>query len=145
MQGLEWGGVLHYGTQNASRLSMFAAAANLRELIKDDAAAFTHLWHIGETLCTGLRELFATEGVAAIVQNVGPMLQIMFTEQERITDFREVCAHVDRVAYQHFVWKLFDHGIYMSPAAALHSVACVAHSNNDVSSTLTAAAEAISG
>jgi glutamate-1-semialdehyde 2,1-aminomutase len=145
MQGLEWGGVLHYGTQNASRLGMFAAAANLRELIKDDAAAFTHLWHIGETLCTGLRELFATEGVAAIVQNVGPMLQIMFTDQERITDFREFCAHVDRVAYQHFVWKLFDHGIYMSPSAALHSVACVAHSNNDVSSTLTATAEAISG
>jgi glutamate-1-semialdehyde 2,1-aminomutase len=145
MEGLEWGGVLHYGTQNASRLGMFAAAANLRELNKDGAVAFTHLWHIGEQLCSGLRELFTTKGIAAIVQNVGPMLQIMFTEQERITDFREFCAHVDRAAYQHFAWKLFDHGVYMSPAAALHSVACVAHTDNDVSATLTAVAEVIDG
>lgn len=144
MEGLAWGGVLHYGTQNASRLGMFAAAANLRELRKDDGAAFTHLWRIGGALCTGLRDLFAAKGVGAIVQNVGPMLQIMFTERERIDDFRDFCAHVDRTAYQRFAWKLFEHGIYMSPSAALHSVACVAHTDDDVELTLEAVERALS-
>jgi glutamate-1-semialdehyde 2,1-aminomutase len=138
MGALAWGGVLHYGTQNASRVGMFAAAANLRELDRDGGAAFAHLWMIGDSLCSGLRELFAARKVPAIVQNVGPMLQIMFTERDAIHDLREFCAHVDRKRFQRFVWRLFEHGVYMSPSAALHSVACVAHTPDDVAATLAA-------
>jgi len=138
MEALAWGGVLHYGTQNASRVGMFAAAANLRELERDDGAAFAHLWMIGDALCNGLRELFAARQVPAIVQNVGPMLQIMFTERDAIHDLREFCAHVDRKRFQRFVWRLFEQGVYMSPSAALHSVACVAHTPDDVAATLAA-------
>ena len=145
MDGLSWGGVLHYGTQNASRVGMFAAAANLRELQKDDGAAFEHLWHIGESLCVGLRELFEAKGVPAIVQSVGPMLQIMFTEREAIHDLREFCEFVDRQRFQRFVWDLFEHGVYMSPAAALHSVACLAHTDEDVTATLAAVEQVIEG
>ncbi|MGD8330462.1 MAG: aspartate aminotransferase family protein [Acidobacteriota bacterium] len=138
MDALAWGGVLHYGTQNASRVGMFAAAANLRELDKDDGAAFAHVWMIGDSLCNGLRELFAARRIPAIVQNVGPMLQIMFTERDAIHDLREFCAHVDRKRFQRFVWQLFQQGVYMSPSAALHSVACVAHTPDDVAATLAA-------
>jgi len=145
MDGLAWGGVLHYGTQNASRVGMFAAAANLRELRKDDGAAFKHLRHIGETLCAGLRELFAAKGVAAIVQSVGPMLQIMFTERPAIHDPRDFCEFVDRQRFQRFAWDLFEHGVYMSPAAALHSVACLAHTDEDVAATLAAVDRVIEG
>lgn len=145
MDGLAWGGVLHYGTQNASRVGMFAAAANLRELQKDDGAAFKHLWRIGESLCAGLRELFDAKGVPAIVQSVGPMLQIMFTDREEIHDLREFCEFVDRRRFQRFVWDLFEHGVYMSPAAALHSVACLAHTDDDVAATLAAVEQVIDG
>ena len=144
MEGLVWGGVLHYGTQNGSRLGMYAAAANLRELRKDDGAAIAHLWHIGESLCVGLREVFKRAAAPAIVQNVGPMLQIMFTDRPEIRDFREFCEHVDRSAYQQFVWRLFDHGVYMSPSAALHSVACLAHTDDDVAFTIDAVDQALS-
>ncbi len=145
MDGLAWGGVLHYGTQNASRVGMFAAAANLRELSKDGGAAFERLWHIGDSLSNGLRDLFAARQVPAIVQNVGPMLQIMFTEREAIHDLREFCEHVDRHRFQRFVWGLFEHGVYMSPAAALHSVACLAHTEEDVRETLDAVERVIAG
>jgi len=138
MEGLAWGGVLHYGTQNASRVGMFASAANLRELRRDDGAAFAHMWRIGETLCGGLRDLFAAHEVPAIVQNVGPMLQIMFTEREAIHDLREFCVHVDRRRFQRFAWALFEEGVYMSPSAALHSVACATHTDEDVQATLAA-------
>ncbi len=138
MDGLAWGGVLHYGTQNASRIGMYAAAANLRELRRDDGAAFRHLWHIGDLLATGLREVFEARGVPAIAQSVGPMLQVMFTDRERIYDLREFCEHVDRDRFQRTVWRLFDEGVYMSPAAALHSVACLAHTEADVAATVAA-------
>ena len=138
MEALAWGGVLHYGTQNGSRLGMYAAKANLTELLKDGGAAFQHTWNIGEALCDGLRDLFAETETSAIVQNVGPMLQILFTDQDSITDYRGFCSHVNRDRYRQMTLALFQHGIYMTPSAALHSVASVAHTREHVQQTLEA-------
>ncbi len=143
MQALTWGGVLHYGTQNASRIGLFAARASLKELAHDGGAGFRHVWRIGERLTQGLRSLFAESGIQAIVQAVGPMLQIMFTARPAIQDYREFCAFVDRAKYQQFALALFKHGVYMSPSACLHSVASLAHTEEDVDQTLTAVREAL--
>ncbi len=144
MEALAWGGVLHYGTQNASRVGLYAARASLRKLNEGDGAAFLHTWTIGEMLADGLRRLFEETGTHAIVQSVGPMMQIMFTDRPAIRDYREFCKHVDRAKYQRFVLALFEHGVYMSPSAALHSVACTAHGEEDVTFTLEAARKALS-
>ncbi len=144
MEALAWGGVLHYGTQNASRLGMHAARANLECLLRDDGAAFKHTWRIGEELCTGLRDIFQRTSTPAIVQNVGPMLQILFTEKPSIGDYREFCSFVDRDRYRRFALSLFDLGIYMTPSAALHSVASLAHSDEDVAYTLEAVEKVLS-
>lgn len=143
MEALAWGGVLHYGTQNASRLALYAARAALRVLTAGDGAAFRHIRHIAALLCDGLRDLFAELGVAAIVQDTGPMLQIMFTDQPAIADYRAYCRHVDRAAYGRFVRALFPHGVYMTPMATLHSIATLAHSEEDVAMTLVAARKAL--
>lgn len=143
MDGLQWGGVLHYGTHNGSRIGMFAARANLRVLTRDDHASFRHTWKVSDKLCSGLRHLFRSKGRAAIVQNVGPMLQIMFTDRPAIRDYREFCQYVDRAAFQRFVLSLFPFGIYASPSAALHSIVTLAHSEDDVELTLAAADKAL--
>ncbi len=78
----------------------------------------------------------AKKGGAAIVQNVGPMLQLMFTDQPAIRDYRDFCQHVDRAAFQKFILSLFPFGIYASPSAALHSIVTLAHSDEDVKLTL---------
>ncbi|WP_165422763.1 aspartate aminotransferase family protein [Ktedonosporobacter rubrisoli] len=139
MEALSWGGVLHYGTQNASRIGLHAARASLQVLTEDDGAAFHQIWRIADLLCNGLRELFKELGVAAIVQNVGPMLQILFTERPAISDYREYCQYVDRPRYQRFIWELFKHGVYTTPSATLHSIVSLAHSEQDVEITLAAA------
>jgi len=138
MEALAWGGVLHYGTQNASRVGLYAARASLELLGDPSGAYFAHTWRIGDMLCAGLRALFAETGTKAIVQQVGPMFQIMFTSREAVRDYREFCDYVDRVAYQRFALRLFQHGIYMSPSAALHSVVTLAHTEGDVHQTLSA-------
>ena len=145
MDALRWGGVLHYGTHNGSRIGMFAARANLRALTRDNNASFAHTWKIANRLCAGLREMFRKKGVPAIVQNVGPMFQIMFTGQSAIRDYREFCQFVDRAAFQKFVLSLFPRGIYASPSAALHSIATLAHTEADVDHTLDAASKALEG
>ena len=138
MDALQWGGVLHYGTHNGSRIGMFAARANLRALTRDNNASFKHTWKLGEKLCSGLRDLFRKKGRSAIVQNVGPMFQVMFTEQPEICNYRDFCRHVDRAAFQKFVLSLFPHGVYASPSAALHSIVTLAHTEEDVDLTLAA-------
>ena len=139
MDALQWGGVLHYGTHNGSRIGMFAARANLRALTRDDNASFQHTWKLAEKLCGGLRDLFRKKRVAAIVQNVGPMFQIMFTDQPAIHNYRDFCRHVDRAAFQKFVLSLFPHRVYASPSSALHSIVTLAHTGEDVFLTLQAA------
>jgi glutamate-1-semialdehyde 2,1-aminomutase len=143
MDALQWGGVLHYGTHNGSRIGMYAARANLRVLTRDNNAAFRHTHQIAERLCEGYRYVFRKKGVAAVVQNVGPMFQVMFTDQPAIRDYREFCQHVDRAAFQKFVLSLFEFGVYASPSAALHSIVTLAHSDEDVERTLEAAEKAL--
>ncbi|HYA47939.1 MAG TPA: hypothetical protein VEE87_00060, partial [archaeon] len=143
MSALTGGGVLHYGTHNASRIGMFAARANLRKLTRDGGAAFRYIWNLADQLEGGIQELFRRKGTAAIVQCVGPMFQIMFTERKAIRDYREFCQHVDRAKYQRFSWKLFEYGIYTSPAATLHSIVTLAHTASDVEKTLAAMEKAL--
>jgi glutamate-1-semialdehyde 2,1-aminomutase len=143
MDALQWGGVLHYGTHNGSRIGMHAARANLRVLTRDSNASFRHTWKVAEKLCAGYRELFKKRGRAAVVQNVGPMFQIMFTDREAIHDYREFCQYVDRAAFQKFVLSLFPYGVYASPSAALHSIVTLAHTEADVDLTLAAAGKAL--
>jgi glutamate-1-semialdehyde 2,1-aminomutase len=145
MDALQWGGVLHYGTHNGSRIGMHAARANLRVLTRDNNAAFTHMWKTSARLCDGLTELFRKRGTRAIVQSVGPMLQIMFTDRPAIRDYRDFCQYVDRAAFQKFVLSLFQYGVYASPSAALHSIVTLAHTNEDVDFTLEAASKALDG
>ena len=143
MDALQWGGVLHYGTHNGSRIGMFAARANLRVLTHDNNASFRHTWQIADRLCSGLRELFRQKGRAAIVQNVGPMLQVMFTDQPAIGNYRDFCRYVDRSAFQRFVLSMFEFGVYASPSAALHSIVTLAHTEADVDATVHAAGKAL--
>ena len=143
MAALEWGGVLHYGTHNGSRIGMHAARANLRVLTRDNNAAFRHTWKIADLLHAGLIELFRKKGKAAIVQRVGPMFQIMFTEQPAIRNYRDFCQDVNRSAYRQFVHKWFEFGVYTTPSAALHSIVTLGHTEDDVSATLSAAAKAL--
>jgi glutamate-1-semialdehyde 2,1-aminomutase len=145
MAALQWGGVLHYGTHNGSRIGMFAARANLRVLTRDHNASFRHTRRIAERLCAGYRELFRKQGRAVVVQNVGPMFQLMFTDQPAIRDYREFCQFVDRTAFQKFVLSLFQFGVYASPSAALHSIVTLAHTDEDVERTLEAAGKALEG
>lgn len=138
MRALSGGAVLHYGTHNASRIGMHAARANLTKLTADDGAAFRHIWNLADQFASGMTALFARKAVPAIVQRVGPMFQVLFTEKTCIRDYREFCQHVDRKRYQRFSWKLFEHGVYTSPAATLHSIVTVAHTKEDVERTLAA-------
>ncbi len=143
MEALAWGGVLHYGTQNGSRIGLYAARASLRILAEGGGEVFRYIWRLADRLCDGLGGLFNETGIPAIVQHVGPMFQIMFTAQPAIGDYREYCEFVDRKRYQRFILALFAHGVYTTPSATLHSIVTPAHTDNHVDFTLEAVREVL--
>jgi len=136
MDGLRWGGVLHYGTQNASLIGMMVARANLKALTP---AVYEHLEAMGQRLEDGLSDVLRRRGVPGRVQRVGGMLQIFFGTDQPIDDYRQFCRHVDRTFFQHFAWELLRRGVYLSPAASLHSVLSAAHSAEDIDRVVEAA------
>ncbi len=136
MDGLRWGGVLHYGTQNASLIGMMVARANLKALTP---AVYEHLEAMGQRLEDGLMDVLRRRGVPGRVQRVGGMLQIFFGTDQPIEDYRQFCRHVDRPFFQHFAWELLRRGVYLSPAASLHSVLSAAHTAEDIDRVIEAA------
>ena len=123
MGGLSWGRVLHYGTQNAPHLGLAVALASLELLTADAGRAFDQMGALGDRLTAGLQSAFADAGVAAVAQNVGPMVQVfLLTEDataagvDRIRDFRDFCRYCDRDRFRRFAHFMIDRGVYLSPA-----------------------------
>lgn len=136
MDGLEWGKVLHYGSHNAPRLGLYAAKTMLEEMLRDGGQGFRALADLGERMAGRLRDVVnASNRHPAVVQNVGSMFQLYFTDAERIETFREFCARVDRGKFREMANRLLRHGVYMSPSNTLHSLSCTAHTEADIEAT----------
>jgi glutamate-1-semialdehyde 2,1-aminomutase len=132
--------VLHYGTFNGHRLTMEVVAANLDLLMRD--GTYRQLHSIGDTAITGLREVFRSHKIPALVQGFGPMFQIYFTERSAIHDYRDYSEYVDTAKYSRFIQLLMDRGIYMTPSNGLHWIISTAHTEADVEVLIRAAHEA---
>jgi glutamate-1-semialdehyde 2,1-aminomutase len=148
MDSLEAGRVLHYGTHNANPILLSVALASVDMLLADDGAAFDALDKRGVRLADGLRDAIARSGTAALVQHVGPMLQVFFLREgseavTAITDARDYGAHVDGVRFNRFVHRMFAHGVYLSPLPALHSVLSTVHTDDHVDRIVAAATAAL--
>jgi glutamate-1-semialdehyde 2,1-aminomutase len=144
MEGLEWGKVLHFGSHNAPRLGLHATKCMLEEMLKDDRAGFRQLTAMGEKMAGELRGVLRHSNKhPAVVQGVGSMFQIFFTEAEAIGDYRDFCHHVDRVKFRDFVRLLHKQGVFMSPSNTLHSLSCLAHTDADITATAQAVGNAL--
>lgn len=148
MEALRWGGVLHYGTQNANPALLAVVRESFDMLMEDDGAAFRHLDTLANHLVSGLRSAIVEAQVPALVQHVGPMLQIFFLlpgheSVTEISNFRGFSAHVDRERFKRFAHGLLDRGIYLSPSASLHSVLSTVHTMADMDRIIMNAAETL--
>jgi glutamate-1-semialdehyde 2,1-aminomutase len=134
--------VLHYGTFNGHRLTMKVVATNLDLLASD--GTYQRLHRVGDAAISGLREVFRHRKVNAIVQGFGPMFQIYFTRRDAIHDYRDYCTYLDTHLYSRFIYRLLEHGIYMTPSNGLHWIISTAHTEGDVALLIEAADQACS-
>jgi glutamate-1-semialdehyde 2,1-aminomutase len=145
MEGLAGGRILHYGTQNANPALLAVVRESLDMLTRE---AFARLEATAAALVEGLRGAIAKAEAPALVQHVGPMLQVDFLlpgheEVTAIRSYRDFAAHVDRERFARFAWALIEEGVYLSPSPALHSVLATVHGEDDVARVTRAAAAAL--
>ena len=144
MSGLEWGKVLHFGTHNAGRLALHICKTMLTEMLTNEQAGFRKIKDLGLKLTKEIQEVTRKNNKHKVIcQGVNSMFQIFFTDQEKISDYRDFCRSVDRIKFRDFSLKLFDKGIYMNPSATLHSLSAVVHNEEDIRVTAQAISETL--
>jgi glutamate-1-semialdehyde 2,1-aminomutase len=113
-------------------------------LTEDGGAGAAEMTRLGERLAAGLAEAFAAASIPAVVQGVGPMLQVLplrpgHEDAGPIHDMRDFCTHADPALYRRFVHELFGLGVYASPALLLHMIVSTAHTDADIDAAVEAA------
>jgi glutamate-1-semialdehyde 2,1-aminomutase len=130
--------VRHAGTYNGGLVPLAASRATLDELARRNGEAYRGLEATGDLLRAGLRELISHLGVHAIVQGAGSMMQLYFTDLDRIRDYQDL-REIDGPAYRRFAKEMILRGVLIHPDPYEHWFLSTAHTEQDIESVLEAA------
>ena len=133
------GPVYQAGTLSGNPIAMVAGLACLTELSK--AGNEEKLAEKTKMLAEGFKALAAKHNVPFVVQYVGGMFGLFFTEQTEVTSFQEVMK-CDAAKFNRFFHLMLEQGIYLAPSAFEAGFMSLAHSDADIEATLQAADKA---
>ena len=130
------GGVLHGGTYNAAVLAMAAALATLDELGRDGGRRYAEMEARGERLMEGLREGAARHGHDVLVQGLGVIFHMAFTDQAEFTSYRDL-ARSDMAKRVRMCQLIQHEGVRITPRGIWFM--SMAHEDSDIDKTIEAA------
>lgn len=134
MQPIAEGKVIHAGTMNSSNPTVAAALATLRVLERDHV--HHRLFQLGQYLMDGLHKVAKDEGQQVLVQGLGPMFHLGFTDKTAVYDFRDTLSY-DKAKGAAFVAGMQEEGIRLIGRGLWYLSA--AHTQEDVDRALRAA------
>jgi glutamate-1-semialdehyde 2,1-aminomutase len=132
------GPVYQAGTLSGNPLATAAGLAVLGELDDD---AYATLESTAARLAEGLRDAFASAGVAARVPQVGPLVGLFFGDGEDPTDFESAALSVALGRYPAFFHGMLERGVAFAPGPYEVMFPSLAHGESELHVTLEAAAE----
>jgi glutamate-1-semialdehyde 2,1-aminomutase len=136
---MELAATTHYGTYNANPMCLAAVVATLKELSRDNAAAFRQMHEVGGRLRDGLTSLFEEHDFPMQAEGHGPVF--FFTSPRmHLKNYRDV-LRLDAMAMHRFHSDMLSRGVlFVSNGRIMVSTA---HSDRDVEVVLTAAEDVI--
>ena len=133
------GPVYQAGTLSGNPVAMSAGLKTLELL--SAPGFFEDLEAKTERLANGLVEVAKRAGVPLTANCVGGMFGIFFTDAPQVTSYAQTTAcNVDQ--FKRFYHAMLARGVYLAPSAFEAGFVSAAHTDADLDSTLTAAAEA---
>ncbi len=133
------GPVYQAGTLSGNPIAMAAGLACLTELKK--AGNEQRLAQLTEKLAKGLKALADKHGIPFVVNYVGGMFGIFFTDQTEVSSYQQV-MQCDAEKFKQFFHKMLEQGVYLAPSAYEAGFMSLAHSEEDIERTLQAAGNA---
>ncbi|QGG93793.1 glutamate-1-semialdehyde 2,1-aminomutase [Actinomarinicola tropica] len=132
------GPVYQAGTLSGNPLATAAGLTVLREL---DADAYERLDGIAGRLADGLTSAIGGAGLDVQVPRVGPLVGLFFGA-DPVTDFVTAKVSAETGTYRRFFRAMLDRGVALAPGPYEALFPSLAHTDEDVDRTVTAAAEA---
>jgi glutamate-1-semialdehyde 2,1-aminomutase len=108
------GPVYQAGTLSGNPLAMAAGYALLSEL-NENPRLYKELEQKGVQLEQGLKDAFIEKDISVVINRVGSMLSIYFTNEEKVTNFAEANT-TDREKFKSFFHQMLERGIYLPPS-----------------------------
>ena len=133
------GGVYQAGTLSGNPIAMTAGLATLELIEQPDF--YASLSSKAEKLMRGLEEAARKSGVAFSTNQVGGMFGFFFTGAKPVTSFSQV-MNADGGRFNQFFNRMLHSGINFAPSPFESGFVSSAHSEEDLQTTLTAAAAA---
>ncbi len=118
-----------------------AVAAGITTLALLDDAAYSRLEVTSARLADGLVAVLRRTGVNAMMQRVGSMLTVFFTDQT-VTDYSSANT-CDRNQFARWHRGLLERGVYWPPSQLEAAFVSLAHTEDDIATTLEAAEAAL--
>lgn len=132
------GPVYQAGTLSGNPVSM---AAGLATLTLASAPGFHDgLAAKAKRLCDGLKAEAKANNIPFTTNQVGAMFGFFFTEEERVSCFKQV-SECDISRFQTFYHAMLDKGVYLAPSAYEAGFVSSAHTDDDIDATIKAAGE----
>ncbi len=132
------GPVYQAGTLSGHPVAMAAGLKTLELL--ENPAIYPQLNARTEQLVTGLQQLADEAGIPFTTNHVGSMFGFFFTEEKKVTNFKQVMAcNIPR--FNQFFHGMLKRGIYLAPASYEAGFMSAAHTEDDIHMTLQAAKE----
>ncbi|WP_406705280.1 glutamate-1-semialdehyde 2,1-aminomutase [Sodalis sp.] len=132
------GPVYQAGTLSGNPVAMAAGYACLREVARP--GVHQQLTQQTERLAQGLLSAAESAGVPLVVNRVGGMFGLFFTDLPRVTRFQDVqTCDVER--FKRFFHAMLSAGVYLAPSAYEAGFMSLAHGDAEIRLTLEAAAQ----
>ncbi|MBI4006243.1 MAG: glutamate-1-semialdehyde 2,1-aminomutase [Gammaproteobacteria bacterium] len=132
------GPVYQAGTLSGNPVAMSAGLTTLNLI--SAPGFFEELSETTTTLVNGLQEEADEAGVPFTTNHVGGMFGIFFSEDEKITSYKQV-INCNQQHFKKFFHGMLDKGIYFAPSPFEAGFVSKAHDRKDIEKTITAAGE----
>lgn len=130
------GPVYQAGTLSGNPVAMAAGLATL-DLISRPGF-YDELFAKTDRLVAGLNEAARATGTAFTTNHVGSMFGVFFTQEQHVSNYRQVMA-CDIERFNRFFHGLLNEGVYLAPASYEAGFLSSAHSQDDIDHTIAAA------
>jgi glutamate-1-semialdehyde 2,1-aminomutase len=129
----------HSGTYNANVVACAAVSATMDVLA--EPGLFERQRELGETLMSGLRKLAAEAGLEVIVEGLGTVFQVWFSDRP-IRNWRDAQRYADEDLFTRWWQEMLLRGVVFHPSQYENLFLSLVHTAGDVSDMLGAAQEA---